>query len=43
MQRNSETVKRLCETLYKKGFEKVKEGIIAPKEANTARVPQFAN
>jgi hypothetical protein len=41
LKRNPQTVRRLCNILYEMGFEKVKQGIIAPKEANTARGPQF--
>ncbi len=43
MKRNPKTVKRICDTLYNMGFDKVKEGIIEPKEANTRRGQQFRN
>jgi hypothetical protein len=41
--RNPKTTKRICDILFGMGFEKVKEGIIEPKEPNTRRGPQFAN
>ncbi|MBA4312507.1 MAG: restriction endonuclease [Chlorobiaceae bacterium] len=43
IQRNPKTVKRICDILYALGLDKVKEGILAPKEANTIRGPQFSN
>lgn len=43
IKRNPQTVKRICDTLFNMGFDKVKEGIVAPKEANTSRGPQFTN
>jgi len=41
--RNPKTAERICGVLYSMGFEKVKAGIIEPKEPNTRRGPQFAN
>ncbi len=38
IKRNPKTAKRLCDTLYTMGFDKVREGIVAPKEANQGRV-----
>jgi hypothetical protein len=43
IKRNPETAKRLCETLYNLGFEKVKEGMLEPKEANRRRGQQYRN
>lgn len=43
IQRNPETAKRLCETLYDLGFEKIREGMLEPKEANRRRGQQFRN
>jgi hypothetical protein len=41
--RNPKTVKRLCEVLYQMGFEKMADGIIAPKEPNQRRGQQFGH
>ncbi len=42
IKRNPKTVKRICDHLYKMGVERVIEGAITPKEANTRRGPAFA-
>ncbi|MCL4510534.1 MAG: restriction endonuclease [Bacteroidetes bacterium] len=39
--RNPKTVRRICEVLYKAGFDEVRDGILAPKESNRARGQQF--
>ena len=41
IRRNPKTVHRICSQLYDMGFEKMKKGILAPKEANTRRGQQF--
>lgn len=41
--RNPSTTKRICDILFKESFEKIKEGIIEPKEPNRRRGPQFTN
>lgn len=41
IERNPETVKRICGHLYSMGVERVIMGITAPKEANTRRGNQF--
>lgn len=43
IKRNPKTVERICNILFDMGFDKVKDGIIEPKEANTRRGPQFTN
>lgn len=40
---NPQTVSRLCNNLYKMGFNKVVAAITAPPEANQRRGPQFRN
>ena len=35
--RNPQTSKRICETIYGMGFDKLREGVTQPKEANTRR------
>jgi len=41
--RNPETTSRICNKLYRMGFEKIIKGITKPKETNTQRGPQFRN
>jgi len=43
IQRNPKTVKRITDALFRMGFEKVRKGILEPKEANTRRGQQFRN
>lgn len=43
IKRNPKTVQRICSMLYEMGFDKMKEGIVEPKEANTRRGQQFRN
>jgi hypothetical protein len=43
LQRNPETVQRICNRLYNMGIENVIQGITQSKEANTRRGPQFTN
>ncbi len=42
IKRNPKTVERICNNLYDMGVEKVIEGVIQPKEANTSRGQQFS-
>ena len=41
--RNPQTVRRICNQLYEMGVENVIEGVIKPKEANTRRGNQFTD
>jgi len=41
--KNPETVNRICERIYKDGFEKMIEGITEPKETNRQIGPMFPN
>ncbi len=42
IERNPQTVRRICDKLYEMGLECVIDGITRPKEANTRRGNQFA-
>ncbi len=43
LERNPDTVTRICNNLYSMGIDKVIKGIFSPKEPNTQRGPQFRN
>ena len=41
--RNPQTVERICDRLYSMGIDRLIEGVKQPKEANTRRVNQFGD
>lgn len=41
LQRNPKTVERICNILFGMGLEKIVEGVMAPKKANTGRGNEF--
>lgn len=43
IERNPETIKRICNRLYVMGIDKIIEGVTQAKEANTRRGNQFRN